>query len=304
MPVRPFEELRRTGTRAPALRRRHRPSHGIARRFEARLPSPDERCWVPLGPRGVSTPSGHRATGRLVRLSPTERPPCAFAFLPRSIPTHPRRLARSLDRSVSGAVFRELSCRTTHAGAAVSHGGRGSAPPARHVRGFDPHRGAYHRPSRRLSAPERPSACLLEAFSSRRSDVLSDVQALLAFLASFRTPLREVVGRGRLQGVDLGANTFGPGESARTDPRETPGVVASTRFTPLERSPPVSWRRALVARAPCSRLRSVDVSTDTRLRVLRITEIGSPLSGPPARTGFSHLATVADSFRPAPGASS
>jgi hypothetical protein len=129
----------------------------------------------------------------------------------------------------------------------------GSVPPASHVRGFDPHRGDRHRPSRCLATSERPSASLLEAFSSRRSDVLSDVSALLSFHTSVRTLLREAIGRGRLQGIGLDANAFGPPDRARTNPRGTRCVAASTRFTPLERSPPASWRRALVARAPRTR---------------------------------------------------
>jgi len=205
------------------------------------------------------------------------------------LPGTPAPPGRSCDRASGDACFPGLSCRTTHAGAAVARDGRGSAPPASHVRGFDPHRGVRHRPSRRLAAPERPSAFLLEAFSSRRSDVLPDVPALLSFLASIRPLLREAIGRGRLQGVDLGVNSFGPPVPSRTNPRGTRWVVASTRFTPLERSPPASWRRALVARAPRSRAGSFDVSTDLRLRVLRIAGVGSPLSGPPARPGFFTL---------------
>jgi hypothetical protein len=185
---------------------------------------------------------------------------------------------RSCDRASDVAFFPGLSCRTTHAGAAVAHDGRGSAPPASHVRGFDPHRGVHHRPSRRLAASERPSASLLEAFSSGRSDILPDVSALLSFLTSIRSLLREAIGRGRLQGVDLDTNTCGPSDRSRTNPRETRCVVASTRFTPLERSPPASWRRALVARAPRSRpIRS----TSRPNRV--VGSCGSPGSVRPSR---------------------
>ena len=106
------------------------------------------------------------------------------------------------------------------------------------------------RPCRRLATSERPSACLLEAFSSCRSDVLPDAPALLSFLTSVRSLLREAIGRGRLQGLDLDTNSFGPPDPERTSPRGIRCVVASTRFTPLELSPPASWRRALVARAP------------------------------------------------------
>lgn len=185
---------------------------------------------------------------------------------------------RSFDRILRDAFFPGLSYRTTHAGAVVARDGRGSAPPASHVRGFDPHRGVHHRPSRCLAASERPSACLLEAFSSRRSDVLADVSALLSFLTSIRPLLREAIGRGRLQGVDPDANTFGPSNRARTNPRGTRCVVASTRFTPLEHSPPASWRRALIARAPRSRSNR---STSRPNRV--VGSCGSPGSVHPLR---------------------
>jgi len=135
-----------------------------------------------------------------------------------------------------------------------------------------------HRPSRRLSAPERPSASLLEAFSSRRSDVLPDVSALLSFVTSVRSLLREVVGRGRLQGVDLDANTFGPSARSRTNPRTNRCVAASTRFTPIERSPPASWRRALVARAPRSR-----ENRSTSRPICVFGSCGSPGSVRPSR---------------------
>jgi hypothetical protein len=208
-----------------------------------------------------------------------ERAPSVRFRVPSEVlPGTPAPPGRSCDRASSDACFLGLSCRTTHAGAAVARDGRGSAPPASHVRGFDPHRGVRHRPSRRLAAPERPSAFLLEAFSSRRSDALADVTALLSFLASVRSLLREAIGRGRLQGVDLGVNSFGPPDSPRTNPRETRCVVASTRFTPLERSPPASWRRALVARAPRSRL---DRSTSRPICVFG--SCGSPGSVRPSR---------------------
>jgi hypothetical protein len=184
----------------------------------------------------------------------------------------------SKDLRSGDALFPGLRGRTTHAGAVDPRRRRGSASPACHVRGFDPHRDLHHRPSRRLTASERPSACLLEAFSSRRTDVLSDGPALLAFLASCRALLREARGRRRLQGLNPGANTFGPPASARTNPRRSRCVVASTRFTHLERSPPASWRRALVARAPRPRR---DRSTSRPLCV--VGSCGSPRSVRPSR---------------------
>lgn len=190
-------------------------------------------------------------------------------------PAPPR---RSCDRTPGDALFHGLCGRTTHAGTVDPHSRRSSAPPACRVRGFDPYRDVHHRSSRRLTATERPSACLLEAFSSRRADVLSDVAALLAFLALIRALLREAPGRGRLQGVDLGANTFGPPDTAWMNPRRARCVVASTRLSPLERSLSASWRRALMARAPRSRL---DRSTSRPMRVFG--SCGSPRSVCPSR---------------------
>ena len=134
------------------------------------------------------------------------------------------------------------------------------------------------RPCRRLATSERPSACLLEAFSSCRSDTLPGVPSLLSFLTSVRSLLREAVGRGRLQGVDLDADAFGPSDRSRTNPRTNRCVAASTRFTPLERSPPASWRRALVARAPRPR---PDRSTSRPICVFG--SCGSPGSVCPSR---------------------
>ncbi len=208
-----------------------------------------------------------------------ERAPSVRFRVPSEVlPGTPAPSGRSCDRASDDAFFLGLSCRTTHAGAAVARDGRGSAPPASHVRGFDPHRGITHRPSRCLAAPERPSACLLEAFSSHRSDVLPDVSALLSFLTSVRSLLREAVGRGRLQGVVLDANAFGPPGRSRTNPWTSRCVAASTRFSPLELSPPASWRRALVARAPRPR-----ENRSTSRPICVFGSCGSPGSVHPSR---------------------
>ena len=219
----------------------------------------------------------HRGTGP--RRAFADRAPSVRFRVPSEVlQCTPAPPCRSCDRTSDDALFHGLCCRTTHAGTVDPHSRRGSVPPACHVRGFDPHRDVHHRSSRRLAATERPSACLLEAFSSRRADVLSDVTALLTFLALIRALLREARGRGRLQGVDLGANTFGPSDSPWTNPRRARCVVASTRLSPLERSPSASWRRALMARAPRSRL---DRSTSRPMRVFG--SCGSPRSVCPSR---------------------
>jgi len=220
--------------------------------------------------------------GGLSHAAFAERAPSVHFRVPSEVlsgtPAPSGRSWESQDWIADDAHFLGLSCRTTHAGAAVARDGRGSAPPASHVRGFDPHRGITHHPSRCLATSERPSACLLEAFSSRRSDVLPGIPTLLSFLTSVRSLLREAVGRGRLQGVDLDANACGPPGRSRTNPWTSRCVAASTRFSPLELSPPASWRRALVARAPRSR---ADRSTSRPIFVFG--SCGSPGSVHPSR---------------------
>jgi hypothetical protein len=102
--------------------------------------------------------------------------------------------------------------------------------------------------------------------------------SLLSFLTSVRSLLREAIGRGRLQGVDLDTNAFGPPSPARTNPRDSRCVAASTRFTPIESSLPASWRHALVACAPRSRW---DRSTSRPICVFG--SFGSPESVRPSR---------------------
>ncbi len=261
-----------------------RPSRGIARRFEARLPSRVERTWVPLGPLGVSTPSGLLGTGRPARLSPIGRPPCAFAFLPRSlsstraVPSNTR-----IDRS-DDAPFPGLSCRTTHDGAADPRDGRGSAPPACRVRGLRP-------PSRR-PPPSLPAPCGVGA------SIGFPPRGLL--LASIGRPL----GRPCPPGVHRIGSLASPGSgrmratSGRRSRREYVRSAGSTRdparrclhevHPPRAFAPCVLASRFGRARSPFT-FGSVDVSTGPRRRVLRIEGIGSPLSGPPARSGFLTL---------------
>lgn len=161
----------------------------------------------------------------------------------------------------------------------------------------------HHRPSRRLAAPERPSAYLLEAFSSRRSGVLADASALLSFLTSVRSLLREAVGRGRLQGVDLGANSFGPSDRLRTNPRAADASLPPRGCPPssvLPRRPGVAlWSRALPVHDRIVRRLDRFVSSGLADRRGRFAPLGATGS-----SGVFHLATVADSFRPARGASS
>lgn len=132
------------------------------------------------------------------RLSPDGGPPCAFALLQRSIAAPPHRLADPKVRTSDDASSPELSCPTTHSErrTRVSRSFRPRCVPRP---GFGyPHRGVHHRPSRRLSAAERPWASPFKAFSSRRSALLPEHPALMAFPASIRlTPMGSVRTRPR-----------------------------------------------------------------------------------------------------------
>lgn len=218
-PLRPFEDVRRAELRSRALRRDPGPRVELrgASRIVSRLPQSGHGFRSACA--AFRTPCRHWGTGRPDRLSPTGRPPCAFAFLPRSDPA-PRR------HPVDLAIDRRVALSSLGFVAVRHMPGRwirvlGEVPPLPRVTSgvFDPLRDLHHRPSRRLTASERPSASLLEAFSSRRAGVLSDAVALLAFHASCRALLREACGRRRLQGLNPGANTFGPPEPPRTNPR-------------------------------------------------------------------------------------
>ena len=189
-----------------------------------------------VDPPGVFTPSGlfevEPACG-LLRASPSVR----LALLLRGLSQHPRTVPgdRGL-RSADDASFPGLSCPTTHAGTSDSL--RAGLPPSAGPRprfGYL-HRGAIRRSSGSLAAPERPRAFLFEAFSSRRSDSLSEAHALLPLRASIRLAPIGACGRDRLQGLDPGGSSFGPSRLAAKR------VDASLGFFPSERSPPPSLR--------------------------------------------------------------
>jgi len=136
--------------------------------------------------------------GLLSRLAPDRGPPFAFALLQRSIAAPPHRPAGPKTRTSDDASSPGLSCPTTHAErrTRISRGFRPRCVPRP---GFGyPHRGVHRRPSRRLAAPERPWASPFKAFSSRRSALLPERPALLAFSASIRlTPMGSVRTRPR-----------------------------------------------------------------------------------------------------------
>jgi hypothetical protein len=151
--------------------------------------------------------------------------------------------------------------------------------------GFEyPHRGVHHRPSRRLAAPERPSASPFKAFSSRRSDRLPAAPALMALLASIRLAP---------QGGVRTRSTPGPRsrrEFVRTiGSRRTRCVDAFLGFT-LQSTLPLRpgtllWSQSL----PPARVGWCDVQSHLRLGVLRREGVGWPLSGLPALLGFVTL---------------
>jgi len=142
------------------------------------------------------------------RIAPDGGPPCAFALLQRSIARPPHRPAGpkadpSDNASSPGLSLPYDTCR--NGGPAFREASRPRCVPRP---GFGyPHRGVHHRPSRRLAAPERPSASPFKAFSSRRSGRLSASPALMALLASIRLAPKGACGRGRLQGLDPDANS-------------------------------------------------------------------------------------------------
>jgi len=243
---------------------------------------------------GTGLPSGPSSSGR---------PPCAFAFLPRSLkslPRHPAGLATGRRTTPASLGF----CAVRHVPGRRLRMMGGVPPLPRATSGVSTPIAAFrHRPSRCLATSERPSACLLEAFSSRRSDVLPDVSALLSFLASVRLLLREAVGRGRLQGVDLDVNSFGPPVACgRVRKRRDASLPprGSPPSNTLPRRPGVAlWSRALPVHVRIVRRLDRSASSGLADRPGRFAPLGATGS-----CGVLHLATVADSFRPARGASS
>jgi hypothetical protein len=216
------------------------------------------------------------------RLAPDGGPPCAFAPLQRSITAPPHRPARPKARNV-GRCFLPWTLApydTCRDGGPAFRGASG--PAACRVRGFDPHRGVHHRPSRRLSAPERPWASPFKAFSPSRSGLLPEPPALLALLESIRLALMRACGHGRLQGLDPATGSFCPSGSRRTR-----RVDAFLGFFPPEHSLPPALASALGrGGSPLTRW------AGRRHRSACVTGFQSsegsvwPLSGLPALVGF------------------
>jgi hypothetical protein len=190
-PTGPLVELRGApGTQTPA----HSDGHGF---------HPTRTAFRrPPGTRGPG-PAEPDCSGR--------RPPLRFRSPTEVHRDTPAPSRRSEDRPV-GRCFLPWAfapCDTYRDGGPAFRGA--SRPRCVPRAGFEhPQRGVHHRPSRRLAAPERPSASPSKAFSSRRSGRLSASPALVALLASIRLAPRGACGRGRLQGFDPGANSYGP----------------------------------------------------------------------------------------------
>jgi hypothetical protein len=94
-------------------------------------------------------------------------------------------------------------------------------------------RGVHHHPCESLAAPERPRASHFEAFSSRRSDSLSEVHALLPFPASIRLAPIGACGRDRLQGLDPDTSSCGPSSPCGRDASMPPCDSSLQSVLPL-----------------------------------------------------------------------
>jgi hypothetical protein len=134
-----------------------RPSLGVARRSGDTNPTSPGWTSVPPDPHGVSTPSGHsrgrasraglRRTGAPLALSLSFRGPSRH---PRTVPRTRRPARRTMLPPLGFPALRHMTGRRTRLP-------RGFRPRCVPRPGFDhPHRGFHRRPSRRLSAPERP----------------------------------------------------------------------------------------------------------------------------------------------------
>jgi hypothetical protein len=184
-------------------------------RFEVTLDSLP-RVWVAWVPHGVFTPSGHSRAGGSRAHCCADKTSVRLPIPFRGPSQHHRTVpgARGLLAS-DDAFFPGLSCPTTHARAADSI--RTGLPPCTAPRprfGYL-HRGEYRRSSESLAAPERPRAFLVEAFSFRRSGILSNTPALLPLCASIRLAPIGACGRDRLQGLDPGESSLSSCLAAR-----------------------------------------------------------------------------------------
>jgi hypothetical protein len=182
-------------------------------------------------------PPGTRESAGVMRIAALTSPPCAFRFpseAHRNTPAPSRETEVSARQTMLPSLGflapRHMPGRRTRCPQGVLPCG---VPRPRF--GYLP-RGVHHHPCGSLAAPERPRAFLFEAFSSRRSDSLSEVHALLPLRASIRLAPIGACGRDRLQGLDPGGSSFRPSRLAARR------VDASLGFFPSERSPPLSLR--------------------------------------------------------------
>jgi hypothetical protein len=237
------------------------------------------------------------------RLSPNGRPPCAFAFLPRSSVAPPRRLADlAVERlaalsSVGFPAVRHMPGRWIRlmrgvpplpratSGVSTPIAAFTTVPPDT-LRHRSVHRLASSRRSPRVdptssrtSMPSWRSARRFERFSGKRSDA-GDFRALV----SARIRSVHPIPRGRIP--------------------ERPGASMPPRGSPPSsirpRRPGVAlWSRALPVHGSIGRRLDRSASSGLADRLDRFAPLGATGS-----FGVFHLATVADSFRPTRGASS
>jgi hypothetical protein len=263
-----------------------RPSPGVARRSGDSDPGPLGRTWVPSGPHGVSTPAGLSRAGTCrAGLLRTAAPP-ALSLSYRGPSRHPRTVPPAR-RPTRRTMHPPLgSCgRTTHAGTADPRSAEPPGPAACRVRGL----GTPIAASTTVPADALRRRSVHRLPPSRRSprvDRTASRRPLPSWRCSrrFASPPRGACGRGRLQGLDPGANSCWP-----PDP-EGPDASMPSRGCTLQSTLPLRPVRLLwVAGHPPSRVGWCDVRSHLRLGVLRRGRVGWPLSGLPALRGFSTL---------------
>jgi hypothetical protein len=244
-----------------------------------------------------------RGTGRPDRLSPSGRPPCAFAFLPRSFaayPRHPDGLATVRGATLSSLGFRAVRhmpgrwIRTVGGLPALPRAASGVSTPIAAYTTVPPgalrrrsvHRLHSSRPSprdertpSRTSRPSWRSSRRFVRFSGKHTGA-GDFRALIS--ARIRSVHRTPHGRIRAR-PDASLPPRGSPPSSVLPPR--PGVTL--------------WSRALPVHDGIGRRLDRTSSSGVSEHGDRFAPLGATGS-----YGVLHLATVADSFRPALGASS
>jgi hypothetical protein len=232
------------------------------------------------------------------RPKPDGGPPHAFAPVQRSIATVPHRPA-DRSRHVGRCFLPWAFLAVRHMTGRRTRASRGFRPRCVPRPGFGyPPRGVHHHPSRRLAAPERPSASPFKAFTPRRSGLLSEPPALVALLASIRlAPLGSVRTR----------STSGlrsrRGFVLATAPLRARRVDAFLGFSLQSALPLRPGARLWFAGPPLSRAAGLRHDPPASQGLAERRDRLAPLGATGSR-GVLHLATVAGSFRPDRGAGS